>query len=332
MISSGEVLVLDRRQVAERLTLEECIAAVEKALAAQGRGARYRSQSLGARVERGGFHVKAIVHEQERPWFVAKTNANFPGNPERIGLPTIQGVLLLFDGETGRPLAVMDSAEITLLRTAAATAIAAKHLARPSSHVVTIAGCGEQGRIHLRALRQVLPIDLVYAWDRGACRADRLAAELSIDLGIEIVPIADLAEGTRRSQVIVTCTPSHEPFLTPQHVMPGTFVGAVGADHPEKHEIDPRLMAASTVVVDDIDQCAAMGDLHHALESGDMSRDGVHAELAEIVAGKKPGRTRDREITLFDSTGIALEDAAAAILVFERAAAGDDFRKVAMGA
>jgi alanine dehydrogenase len=331
MMAPHDFLVLDRDQVAELLTLEECTVAVEKALSEHGRGVRHRSQVLGAPVEHGGFHVKATVFEQGRRWFVAKANANFPGNPERWGLPTIQGMLLVFDGESGRPLAVMDSIEITLLRTAAATAIAAKHLARSESRVATIAGSGEQGRVQLRALRQALPIDLVYAWDREPCRSDRLAAELSLDLGIEIVPIADLAEGVRKSDVIVTCTPSREYLLAREPVRPGTFVAAVGADHPEKREIHPSLMASSTVVVDDLEQCAAMGDLHHALESGDIARDRVHGELAEIVARTKPGRTSDDEITLFDSTGIALEDAAAAVLVLERAASRGHVRTAALG-
>jgi len=313
----SQPLFLTRQQVAERLTLEAVREAVGNAFAAQGRGARHRSQALGARVDHGGFHVKATVFEAGRSWFVAKTNANFPGNPDRCGLATIQGVLLLFDGENGRPLAVMDSAEITLLRTAAATAVAARYLARPSSRTATVIGCGEQGRVQLRALHQVLALDQAHAWDRDARRADRLADELALDLGIEFKAVADLAEATRASDVIVTCTPSHEALLTPDHVRPGTFIAAVGADHPEKQEIHPRLMAASTVVVDDLEQCATSGDLHHALESGDMTRDQVHAELAEVVAGKKPGRTRDAEITIFDSTGIALEDAAAAVLVYE---------------
>jgi ornithine cyclodeaminase/alanine dehydrogenase-like protein (mu-crystallin family) len=326
-----DVLVLERRKVAELLTLDDCIAAVEKALAAFGRGEGRRSEVLGARVANGGFHVKAAVFETERSWFVAKTNANFPGNPQRLRLPTIQGAILAFDGDSGRLLAVMDTIEITLLRTAAATAVAARRLARPSSRVVTVAGCGEQGRVQLMALHRVLPIERAFAWDLEACRSDRFAAELSIDLGIEIEPIADLAHGATRSDVTVTCTPSREYILAAEHVAPGAFVAAVGADHPEKREIHPGLMAAAKVVVDDLDQCAHLGDLHHALEGGAMTRAMVHAELPELVAGRRPGRTHDDEITIFDSTGIALEDAAAAALVVERATARGDSLRVALG-
>ncbi len=119
----------------------------------------------------------------------------------------------------------------------------------------------------------------------------------------------------------VTCTPSRAPFLLRDHVAPGTFVAAVGADSADKQELDPRLMAEAVVVVDVLDQCAAIGDLHHALEAGVLTRESVHAELADVVTGRKPGRRSDQEITVFDSTGTALEDVAAAVVVYERALA-----------
>jgi alanine dehydrogenase len=129
----------------------------------------------------------------------------------------------------------------------------------------------------------------------------------------------------------VTCTPSRKPFLLLRYVRPGTFVAAVGADSPDKQEIDPELMAAGTVVTDVLDQCAAIGDLHHALEAGAMSRDAVHAELADLVSGKRRGRKADEEITIFDSTGTALEDVAAAAVVYEKAVARGMGINVAFG-
>ena len=325
------VLVLDRRRVAELLTLDDCIDAVERAFRARGEGDASQSATLAFPVANGGFHVKAGLLDRERRWFVAKANANFPLN-RRHGLPTIQGVILVMDGEAGRPLAVMDSIEVTLQRTAAASAVAAKFLARPQSRVVTVCGCGEQGRVQLQALCRVLPIEAAYAYDRQACRSDRFAAEQSIEPGVAITPVLELAEATRASDVIVSCTTSTDFLLTPEHVRPGTFVAAVGTDHPEKREIHPRLMAVSKVVVDDLDQCAMIGDLHHALEAGAMTRSQVHAELASVVAGRARGRTTDPEITIFDSTGIALEDAAAAVMVVERATARGDCLAVRLGA
>src|SRR5262249_14834692 len=122
--------------------------------------------------------------------------------------------------------------------------------------------------------------------------------------------------------VCVTCTTSHRAFIHKAAVVPGTFIAAVGADNPEKQELEPSLLAAGTLVVDILEQCAEIGELHHALAAGILTRGGVHAELADVVAGRRPGRTREDEITIFDSSGTALQDVAAAVAVYEKASAG----------
>lgn len=150
-------------------------------------------------------------------------------------------------------------------------------------------------------------------------RADAFAREMSSELGIEITTVRELGVATKRSDIWVTCTPARRWFLGRGHVAPGTFVAAVGADSPEKQEIEPELLAVSAVIVDMLDQCATIGDLHHALDSGVMRRDDVRAELADVVAGGKRGRESPDEVVVFDSTGTALQDVAAAVLVHERA-------------
>ncbi len=215
----------------------------------------------------------------------------------------------------------MDSVEITIQRTAAATAVAAKYLARPESRVVTICGTGTQGRAQLRFLKRVLPIERVYAFSRREESAGRYAAEMAAELGIDVVPVRDLAEAARRSDVVVTCTPSREPLLRAGDVSPGTFIAAVGSDNPYKQELHPELVASSTLVADILDQCARVGELHHAVEAGLMDRGDAYGELGEIVAGRKPGRNSASEVIVFDSTGTALQDVAAAALAYERAMA-----------
>ena len=192
--------------------------------------------------------------------------------------------VLLYDGADGRLLAILDSMEITSKRTAATTALAAQHLARADARTVAICGCGEQGRAQLAAIARVRPLEHVHAWDRDPAGCD----------------------------IIVTATTSHTPFLTRECVEPGAFIAAVGADNPHKSELHPDLFRNSKVVVDSFEQAAAMGDLHHAGGAA------VHAELAEIVAGRKPGRTGDDEIIIFDSTGLAIQDVAGAALAHER--------------
>jgi alanine dehydrogenase len=248
-----------------------------------------------------------------------KTNANFPQNRRRTGLPTIQGAILLFDATNGRPLALLDSIEITSKRTAAATAIAARYLARPDSRVATICGCGEQGRSQLSAVRHALKIERVFGWDIDRAAADAFAHEMTKQHGIETGAVSNLADATRQSDVVVTSTSSTAPYLGLDHVRPGTFIAAVGADNPEKSEILPELMVRAVVVADVAAQAVAMGDTHHAVRQGVMTPDALHAELGELVIGRRAGRTSTEEITLFDSTGTGIQDVAAAACAYERA-------------
>ena len=317
-----ETLVLTRRDVRSLMRMDECIDAVEDAFRRHALGHSISPGVLGSHVRGGGFHVKTAGFTADpQSVFVAKVNANFPGNPSRFGLPTIQGVIVVFDAINGRPLALLDSIEITSVRTAAASAVAARHLAREDSGTVTVCGCGEQGRSQLRALTRVRPIRQVLAFDADFAKAERYARELAPELGVGITAVRDLGEATRRSDIWVTCTTARRWFVGRDHVAPGTLVLAVGADNDDKQEIEPALLAASTVVADVLDQCATIGDLHHAFELGVMDREDVHAELADVVAGRRPGRQRADEIIVFDSTGTALQDVAAAQLVYDRAVA-----------
>ena len=160
----------------------------------------------------------------------------------------------------------------------------------------------------------------MFAYDADAGQAVRFANELSGQFNIKIEHTNDLAAAVGQSDICVTCTPSKQYFLNREYVARGTFIAGVGADSEEKQELDPSLLAASNkIVVDILDQCAVVGELHHALEKGLLQRSDVHAELGEIVAGKKAGRSSDEEIIIFDSTGMALQDAAAAAIVYEKA-------------
>lgn len=313
-------LILKRSEVASLLSLGECIGAVEEAFRLNEEGRSLPPGVLETLTGDGGFHIKAAgLKLAARTYYAAKVNANFPKNTSRWGLPTIQGVVALYDGESGYPLALLDSIEITALRTGAATAVAAKYLARPDSKVASVAGCGVQGRVQLKSLAQVLRLERVYAYDQDEALSGRFAREMSEELGVTVIPVTDLPDALGESDVCVTCTPSRRPFLMREDVRAGTFVAAVGADNPLKQELDPGLMASSKVVVDILEQCAAIGDLHHAIAAGVMGKSDVYAELGAIVAGLTPGRTSDDEIIIFDSTGTALQDVAAVAVVYQKA-------------
>ncbi len=268
----------------------------------------------------GAFHAKGAVLLGARNLVALKLNGNFPGNPAR-GLPTIQGVIVLCDATNGAVLAIMDSIEITLRRTAAATALAARHLARREAGTIAMCGCGDQARAQVEALAPLFPFRRGFAWDKDWAKAERFSRDMSAALGFVFEPVEGLRDATAEADIIVTCTTSREPFLGEGDVSPGAFVAAVGADNPEKSEIAPALMARAKVVVDVMEQCVAMGDLHQAIEAGAMKAGDVHADLGEIVRRRRSGRERADEIIVFDSTGTAIQDVASAAMAYERAEA-----------
>lgn len=313
-------LLFTRSDVAALLGLPECIDAVAQAFRLHAEGKIAPPGILGMHVEGGSFHIKAAALPGAPSYFAAKTNANFPGNPKARGLPTIQGAILLFDAANGCPLAIMDSAEVTSLRTGATTAVAAKYLAKPSAATLTLVGCGAQASAQLRAVSAVRELRRVFVSDIDAARAARFAEQHANALHIEIEPVSDLRSAISSSDICITCTPSRQFIVHRDWVPPGCLVAAVGADNESKQEIDPALFRSARVVVDSLEQCAAIGDLHHALDSGTVTRNEIHAELGEIVAGLKPGRQSETETILFDSSGVALGDVAAAALVYERGA------------
>ena len=276
------------------LTIDQCIPAVEDIFRAYGEGRIAAPATLGI----DHFHIKAAIGDV----FAVKINANFPDNPARYGLPTIQGVIVLFDRERGTPLAAMDSILITTLRTAAATAVAARYLARTDAKTLAIIGGGTQGRAHIEAIKLVRSIGDVLVYDADPAKRNCN----SID---EAVADAD---------IVVTCTPARSPILDARHLRPGMFVAGVGADNPQKHELSPELLKKSRVFADIIEQAATMGDLHHAIAAGVMTREDVAGELADVVCGRA-GRRSDDEVIVFDSTGTALQDLAAAMVVWKKA-------------
>ena len=273
------------------LTIDDCITAVEAIFRDYGEGRVAPPKSLGI----DHFHIKAAIGDV----FAVKINANFPDNPRLHGLPTIQGVIVVFDRERGTPLAVMDSALITTLRTAAATAVAAKHLARRDAKTLAVIGYGTQGRAHVEAIKRVRNIETVRTFDAagGGC--------------------ASIEECVADADIVVTCTPSQTPFLDVRHLRPGMFIAGVGADNPHKNELSPALLKASRVFGDILEQSATMGDLHHAISAGVMTREDVAGELADVVCGRA-GRRSEDETIVFDSTGTALQDLAAVQLVIQK--------------
>ncbi len=311
-------LLLSYTDVTRLLDLGECMRAVEMAFHQYAEGKAQPPKVLGTHVDGGGFHIKAGVMNLGRNYYVAKINANFPANPSR-GLPTIQGVVAVYDASDGRVLALMDSSALTIIRTGAATGVAAKYLSREDSCSLAICGCGNQGRISFQAIARVRSLEKAFVFDIDRRRAAQFAREMSASMHIPVDLVEDFRTASRQADICITCTTSKTPILMSGDVKPGTFIAAVGTDSEDKSEIDPVLIASSVLIADIKEQSAAFGDFHHALASKLVGVDHLRAELGEVIAGRKKGRTSDDEVIVFDSTGMALQDVVSAAIVYEKA-------------
>lgn len=223
--------------------------------------------------------------------------AGFWPQPEGSSIPGHFAPIFLLDGETGSPLAFMDGNLITTLRTGAAGAVAAKYLARPESSRVGVIAAGVQGRIQVRALLELFELSEVRGWDQSRDAIARCVEAMS-DQEFVVRPVTGPREAVSEADIIITATPSDEFLVDADWVATGTHVNAIGADARGKQEIDPRLFTRAKVVVDRLSQCRELGDLQHPLRQGLIKEGDVHAELGEIVAGDKTGRTQPEEIAM----------------------------------
>ena len=316
-----DTLLIPGKDIRAFLSIPECISAVENIFKLRALNKVAAPGIFGIHAAEGGFHIKAGIAKLNANYFVSKTNANFPKNKIKTGMQTIQGIIVVSDADNGRLLALMDSAELTITRTGAATAVAAKYLSRKHAATACIAGCGNQGRISVQCLAEVRSLKKIYLYDIDKSAAINLSTELRQCMNIEIVVIDDLSTFSKECDIIVTCTSATQYFLEAKHVSPGTFIAAVGADSEQKQELEPQLIKSSKVITDSTEQCMLIGELHHAIAAGLMTASAVYATLGEVIAGLKAGREHENEIIVFDSTGTALQDIAAASIVYEKAAA-----------
>lgn len=252
--------------------------------------------------------------------FAIKISPGFFGNPD-IGLPSTNGMMVLLSAKTGLVQALLlDNGYLTDVRTAAAGAVAAKHLSRQDSRVAAIFGAGMQARLQLQALRLVRPIREARIWARDAAKAKKVAADLTGALGIPVVATADPEVAVAGADIVVTTTPSETPILKAAWLEPGQHVTAMGSDAEHKNEIEPAAIAkADLYVADSLSQTRRLGELHHAIKAGLVPPDAAFAELGRIVAGLEQGRSDENQITIADLTGTGIQDTAIATLAFARA-------------
>ena len=315
------VRILQEQQVRDLIGPEEALAAVRDAFARMGRGETMVPPVMIIYVpeSEGEVHIKAAhLHHAEN--YAVKFASIFEKNPSQ-GLPAVSGMILVFSAATGFLSGMLlDNGFLTDLRTGAAGGLAADLLAKKDVEQVAIVGAGIQGRYQLRALLGVrTPLRAVIC-DLDRAAAERYASEMSALHRLPVTVAASVQEAVEGSDVVVCTTPSHKAFLMAGWVRPGTHITAMGSDNPMKNELDPALLAhADKLVVDSREMCAVNGELHHALEAGLMTDDDVYAEVGELAAGLKPGRTSDAEITVADLTGLGVQDTAVANVVMRKA-------------
>ena len=255
--------------------------------------------------------------------FAIKISPGFFDNP-RLGLPSTNGLMVLFSATTGLVEALLlDNGYLTDVRTAAAGAVAAKYLARPEAKIAAILGAGMQARMQLMALTLVRPIAAARIWARNSDKARKFAAALTAELGLPVSAEADARDAVRGADIIVTTTPAEAPILKAAWLEPGQHVTAMGSDAEHKNEIEPAAIAmARPYVADRLAQTRRLGELHHAIAAGVAGPDQPFPELGAIVAGEAAGRPSPDAVTLCDLTGTGVQDTAIATLAHERALAG----------
>lgn len=303
-------LLLDRSAIKTLINMPDVINVVEESFRMYGKGRGRMPAKTYLSLEKGDFRAMpaALPGGAGMKW----VNVH-PQNPS-LGLPSIMAILIYNDPETGYPLAIMDATEITAYRTGAAAAVASKYLARPDSHTLGVIGTGFQAHTQILAHAELFSSISINAFDVSKASMDRLVCSLP-QFSIRNCSIQE----TAASDIVCTLTPSRSPIIKKEWIIAGTHINAVGADAPGKQELDPSILKEAIVVVDDLKQAGTSGEINVAIKKRIYSIHDVYGTLAELVVGKKRGRTDSSAITVFDSTGIAVEDIAVAKLLFEKA-------------
>jgi len=312
-----KVLVLSRREIEEFLSMGEVLKAVEHAFKLQAEGKIIMPPKLYLNLPeyQGDFRAMPAYIDGSAG---IKWVSVYPDN-RSYSLPSVMATIILCDPKNGYPLAIMDGTYITSMRTGAAGGIAVKYLARGESSVIGMIGAGRQAETQLLAISQVLPrIDEVKVFDKQKDASSRYVQEMGSKLNINIHLAETIREATE-ADIVVTTTPSRKPIVEKEHIRPGTHINAIGADAKGKQELETDLLKGAKIVVDDIKQASHSGEINVPLSKRLIEVDDIHGTLGEIVANMTKGRESDEDITIFDSTGLAILDIVCAKLTYEKA-------------
>ena len=319
--ANRKTLILGRSEIVGLLTPGEYNDCVEQAYRMHGEGRYYMDPKGHIVLDRFAGEWEAMPSYIEEPHAAAcKWVSIREHNRERYNLPTVFSILIYTEPETGFPLAIVDGSYHTVMRTGAAAAVSAKWMARKDSRRLAIVGAGHMAEGTLATCNAVFPWEEVRVWSRSQDTLDHFVKQQQPKYeGFEIRPSTDLEAVVRGADVVVTVTPARGPIVKAAWISPGTHIAAVGADKKGDQELESTLLTRARIFVDDIRQCRTDGEINVPLSEGLITESDIAGEIGEVVTGRKPGRTSDEEITIFDSTGIALQDSATVPLEYRRA-------------
>ena len=317
-----KTLLLKKEEVRSLLKIEAVIASVEEGYKAYSAGKTIQPQIVSIELpeQNGEMDIKAGYSRNTRMISV-KCASGFYDNQEKGTFPNSMSTVLLFNGDTGFPVCIMDGSLITGIRTGAAGAVSARLLARKDSKTAAVIGTGEQARMQILALKAVMDIKRVRIFGRSHEKMEAYQKEMSAQTDCHIELCATPEEAVKYADIIITATPSKSPIVKQEWVRPGTHIIAVGADMEGKQELEATLFQNARIVVDHIDQCITRGETQNPLRFGLIEETDIDCEIGQILLDSKKGRTNDQEITIFDMTGMAVQDNITATEIYERALA-----------
>jgi alanine dehydrogenase len=318
-----KTLILSRTDMMGLVTPAEYVGCVEQAYRMHGEGRYYMDPKGHIVLDKYPGEWEAMPSYIEEPEAAAcKWVSIRERNRAKFDLPTVFSILIYTHPETGFPLAICDGSYHTVMRTGAAAAVSAKWLARKDSKRLAIVGAGHMAEGTLATCNEVFRWEEVRVWSRSReTVGEFVAAQQPKYPQLRIRPLLDLEETVRGADVVVTVTPARAPIVRDEWIAPGTHIAALGADKGGDQELDPRILQRARIFVDDIRQCRTDGEINVPLSQGLIRESDIAGEIGEVITGKKRGRTSEAEITVFDSTGIALQDSATVPLEYERALA-----------
>jgi ornithine cyclodeaminase/alanine dehydrogenase len=320
-----KTLLFRKGEVSKLICMKEVIGAVEEAYKAFNSNQVEQPDYIGIHLPspRGEIDFKLGYYKASEVISMKASSGGFIHNSTAHGMPSGMGTILLFDARSGAVMCVMDGSLITGLRTGASGAVSVKALARKNAKKIASVGTGNQARMQIRAINEVMRIEEIHAWSRTPGTLSKYKTDIEREFGIPVIVASSKKEAVEQADVLITTTRGRGELVDADWVRPGTHIVAIGTDQRGKQELDPAVFRNAKIIVDSITQCTEKGETWHPLNRNIITKDDIHAEIGEILLGRKPGRESDEEITIFDSTGMAIQDNTTASKIYQNAIDND---------